>query len=150
MYKNPAPTANVIIVQEGRICLLRRKRYPCRGKIALPGGYVEYNESVESAAIREAKEETGLEVQLKAILGVYSDAQRNPLKHTISTVFIANVITGNVRENEEGEPFWQSIEDIQGCDWAFDHGKIIGHFLSWQKHQQTFWSYKEDDQGLHT
>ena len=96
------------------------------------------------------KEETGLEVQLKAILGVYSDAQRNPLKHTISTVFIANVITGNVRENEEGEPFWQSIEDIQGCDWAFDHGKIIGHFLSWQKHQQTFWSYKEDDQGLHT
>jgi len=78
-----------IATEDGRqgIVLIKRK-YPPYGW-ALPGGFVDYGESLEQAAVREAKEETSLDIQLQCQMHTYSDPKRDPRKHTISTVFIA-------------------------------------------------------------
>tara|TARA_Y100000310_G_scaffold11802_1_gene12307 strand:- start:2097 stop:2531 length:435 start_codon:yes stop_codon:yes gene_type:complete len=142
-YKNPTPTANIIIFDKDRICLIKRNNEPHKDRIALPGGFVEYDETVEDAAIREAKEETGLDVELIGILGVYSEPGRNPSKHTISTVFIAKPTSLDLKANDEGEPFWESLDTVEKMDLAFDHNKAIKHFLEWRKDNTlTFWSSK--------
>ena len=87
-YRNPVPTVDLIIRLPDGILLIERKNPP-HGK-ALPGGFVDEGETVESAAIREAMEETGLAVELKELFYVYSDPSRDPRKHTISVVFIAD------------------------------------------------------------
>lgn len=98
-YRNPFPTVDIIIEMEGEnrpkhlsggapsIVLIRRKNPPHGW--ALPGGFVDYGESLESAAIREAMEETSLQVELMYQLGAYSDPSRDPRHHTISVVFVA-------------------------------------------------------------
>lgn len=88
LYQNPLPTVDIIIeVETGGIVLIRRKNPPFGW--ALPGGFVDYGESLEEAAIREAKEETNLEVKLEKQLHTYSDPRRDPRHHSISTVYIA-------------------------------------------------------------
>lgn len=87
--RNPFPTVDIIIeLHGGGIVLIRRKNPPPGW--ALPGGFIDYGESAEAAAIREAKEETSLDVQLVELLHVYSDPARDPRHHTLSTVFIAD------------------------------------------------------------
>ncbi len=91
-YRNPFPTVDIIIeIRDARgregIVLIERKNPPPGW--ALPGGFVEYGESLETAAVREAWEETSLRVRLVEQLGTYSDPARDPRRHTISTVFIA-------------------------------------------------------------
>ena len=87
VYKNPVPTVDIIIEVGGGIVLIKRKNLPFGW--ALPGGFVDYGESLEEAAIREAGEETGLDVKLINQLHTYSDPRRDKRQHTISTVFIA-------------------------------------------------------------
>jgi len=86
--RNPLPTADVVIEVGDRIVLVRRKHPPPGW--AIPGGFVEVGETVETAAVREALEETGLRVTLTALLGVYSDPARDPRHHTISTVYVGS------------------------------------------------------------
>jgi 8-oxo-dGTP diphosphatase len=87
-HRNPVPTVDIIIeVAGGGVVLIERKNVPHGW--ALPGGFVDYGESLEAAAVREAKEETSLEVQLIEQFYSYSDPSRDPRKHTISTVYIA-------------------------------------------------------------
>jgi 8-oxo-dGTP diphosphatase len=86
-HKNPRPTVDVVIETDGGIVLVRRKNPPHGW--ALPGGFVDEGERVATAARREAKEETGLDVELVDLLGVYSDPERDPRGiFTISTVFV--------------------------------------------------------------
>jgi 8-oxo-dGTP diphosphatase len=86
-HRNPVPTVDIIIEVAGRgVVLIERKNIPHGW--ALPGGFVDYGESLEAAAVREAKEETSLEVQLIEQFYTYSDPSRDPRKHTISTVYI--------------------------------------------------------------
>jgi len=87
-YRNPFPTVDVIIEMESGIILIERKNEPFGW--ALPGGFVEYGESLESAAVREAREETSLEISNLRLLGCYSDPERDSRMHTISTVYIAS------------------------------------------------------------
>lgn len=87
-YKNPFPTVDVIIEISGGIVLIERQNPPLGW--ALPGGFVDYGESLEDAAVREAKEETGLDVALSGQLHSYSAPDRDPRFHTITTVFIAS------------------------------------------------------------
>jgi len=143
MYKNPAPTTNVIIFDKtgNKICLLKRNIEPHLGKLALPGGYVDYGEMIEQAAIREVKEETGLDIELSEILGVYSHPERNPSKHTISTVFIAKVIGGELTNSSEGEAFWLDVDRV--TELAFDHNLILSHFRKWLENKTTSWSSKQ-------
>ena len=92
-YRNPFPTVDVIIELEpwrarpGPVVLIYRKNHP-QGW-ALPGGFIDWGESAEQAAVREAREETGLEVSLTSLLGVYSKPDRDPRFHTLTTVFTA-------------------------------------------------------------
>ncbi len=91
VYRNPVPTVDIIIEVGGGIVLIDRKNPPPGW--AIPGGFVDYGESLEKAAVREAGEETGLDVKLVRQLHTYSDPERDKRQHTISTVFIA-VATG--------------------------------------------------------
>lgn len=85
--RNPLPTVDLIIEFNDGIVLINRKNPPFGW--ALPGGFVDYGESIETAALREAKEETGLSIELVRQFHTYSDPGRDPRHHTISTVFIA-------------------------------------------------------------
>ena len=87
VYRNPTPTVDILIETEGGIVLIERKNPPYGW--AIPGGFVDYGESYEDAARREAREETGLTVELQRQLHTYSDPKRDARQHTASTVFIA-------------------------------------------------------------
>ncbi|MHB8057825.1 MAG: NUDIX domain-containing protein [Desulfuromonadaceae bacterium] len=86
-YRNPLPTVDIIIEFDNGIVLIERRNEPFGW--ALPGGFVDYGESLESAAVREAREETSLEISGLRLLGCYSDPARDERMHTISTVYIA-------------------------------------------------------------
>ncbi|WP_341482547.1 NUDIX hydrolase [Fundidesulfovibrio agrisoli] len=87
-YRNPTPTVDIVIACPGGGVVLIERRNEPHGW-ALPGGFVDYGETLENAAIREAKEETGLDVELTGLLGVYSDPERDPRQHTMSVVYTA-------------------------------------------------------------
>ena len=130
-YRNPIPTVDIIIeVQTGCIVLIKRKNPPCGW--AIPGGFVDYGESLEHAALREAKEETSLHVELVRQLHSYSDPSRDPRQHTISTVFIARA-TGNPVARDDAEEVGLFREDNLPPVMAFDHRKILEDYFRWKK-----------------
>ena len=126
-HRNPVPTVDIIIEVEGGIVLIERKNPPHGW--AIPGGFVDYGETVEAAAVREAKEETGLEVRLTGLLGVYSDPTRDPRSHTISTVFIASS-TGRPVADDDAADAGVFTEDTLPGDIAFDHRDILVDYFS--------------------
>ncbi len=122
-YRNPKPTVDIVILLDGdRVVLVDRRNAPLGW--ALPGGFVDEGEGLESAAVREAREETGLEVTLLEQLHTYSDPRRDPREHTISTVFLARA-SGSPRGGDDAaraEAFaWTALPS----PLAFDHGEIL-------------------------
>ncbi len=109
------------------IVLIERKNPPVG--LALPGGFVEVGESVESAAVREMKEETGLEVELKGLLGVYSKPDRDPRFHVVSVVFIGDAYGEPKAGSDAKEVKIFKLEDIPLDKLVFDHKEIILDFL---------------------
>lgn len=136
---NIVPMVDVIIENENEIILIKRNREPFKGFYVLPGGHVE-NERIEETAIREAKEETGLDIKLKEILGVYSGQKRDPRYPTVSTVFIADC-EGEVSSEKEGKPEWFNINKLPK-ELGFDHAKILKDYLKWKNNKETYWSSK--------
>ncbi|MDA8161513.1 MAG: NUDIX hydrolase [Desulfobacteraceae bacterium] len=134
IYANPIPTVDIIIEVEGGICLIERKNAPFGW--AIPGGFVDYGESVEQAATREALEETGLEVRLTALMGVYSDPARDSRMHTISTVFIANSC-GVPRAGDDAISV--SIFDPYSLpgNIAFDHRQILKDYTDVKRGERS-------------
>ena len=124
-YLTPSPTVDIIIETAGGIVLIKRKNPPPGW--AIPGGFVDYGESVEAAALREAKEETGLDVKLTGLLGVYSDPVRDPRFHTISTVFIATAEGIPKGLDDAAEAMVFSIDDLPE-PIAFDHARILADY----------------------
>jgi 8-oxo-dGTP diphosphatase len=117
----------IIEVAPDRIVLIRR-RNPPHGW-ALPGGFVEYGESLEAAAVREAKEETGLDVELIHQMHTYSDPARDPRGHTVSTVFIARA-RGTPRAGDDaGEIRVASLTELL-TPLAFDHETILADYMA--------------------
>lgn len=135
-YRAPSPTVDAVIYDAScGIVLVRRKNEPFGW--ALPGGFVEYGESVEQAALREAKEETGLDVRLTGLLGVYSDPARDPRGHTISTVFTA--APENAADIAGGDDAAEArffLLDALPQGIVFDHGKIIDDFKNSFPHRR--------------
>ena len=130
-YRNPFPTVDIIIEMEGKkgpqgIILIKRK-YPPPGW-ALPGGFVEYGETLEQAAVREAKEETSLDIQLECQMHTYSDPHRDPRKHTISTVFIARA-KGQPRARDDAQEIGIFTKEELTFPLAFDHRKILEDYF---------------------
>lgn len=123
-YRNPFPTVDIIIRQEDKIVLIERKNEPHGW--ALPGGFVDYGESLEQAAIREAIEETGLALKNLKQFRAYSDPGRDPRQHNISMVFTADgegVLCGG------DDAATASLFDLdQLPTLCFDHAEIIEHY----------------------
>jgi ADP-ribose pyrophosphatase YjhB (NUDIX family) len=139
---NPLDTVDAIIQKGDSIVLIRRNNEPFKGQLAFPGGFVG-NETVEEAAVREAREETGLEVKLIGILGVYSDPSRDPRGHNISTVFVAEPAGGDLKASDDAQDAkWFNLEEISQDDMSFDHSKILRDYLEWRKTKRTYWSGK--------
>lgn len=125
--RNPIPTVDIIIeVNNDGIILIRRKNPPYGW--ALPGGYVDYGESLEAAAIREAKEETSLDVELIRQFHTYSDPDRDPRGHTISTVFIARA-EGLPEAGDDARELRIFSRNNLPQELAFDHSKILQDYI---------------------
>lgn len=126
-YDNPYPTADCIIYDEQKgIVLIERNNEP--HGFALPGGFVETGESVEQAAVREMKEETGLDVELMGIVGVYSKPDRDPRFHTLTITYAAKaknpaaIAAGDDASNAH----FRKLDDIPHL--CFDHDVAVQHF----------------------
>ncbi len=126
-YKNPVPAVDLIIEIEGRGLVLIERLNPPPGW-ALPGGFVEYGETLEQAAIREAKEETCLDVELRGQFHTYSDPSRDPRMHCISTVFVAKA-TGTPRAESDAKSCTVCAVDQLPQAMAFDHKQILEDYL---------------------
>lgn len=143
-YRNPVPTVDVILQQESNILLIKRKNDPFKDHLSLPGGFVNEGELVEDAAKRETWEETSLTIEPIEILGVYSDPNRDPRGHVLTVVWVAIVVNGVARANDESiEVQWVSLNDIDSTRLAFDHKQILLDYIQWRKAgRETFWSSK--------
>lgn len=129
----------MIIEKDWKILLIKRAKGPFKNMWEIPGGFVDYGELVEHAAIREAKEETSLTVKPEEILGVFSNPNRDPRNHVISVVFIMKLISGEVKLNDESkEGKWEELDKIDTNSLAFDHGKMLEDYKKWKKQKGTY------------
>lgn len=128
--ETPLLTVDTVIeYPDGAIVLIERANDPFKGKLALPGGFVEIGETVETAAVRETREETGLDVQLDRLVGVYSDPRRDPRGHTVSVVFHAVPVGGELRADTDAASVTK-VRDPLSRELAFDHHRIISDALA--------------------
>jgi ADP-ribose pyrophosphatase YjhB (NUDIX family) len=123
--RNPVPTVDIIIEIDGGIVLIKRKNPPFGW--AIPGGFVDYGETLEAAAIREAKEETGLDVTLLCQMHSYSDPRRDPRLHTITTVFLAQADGTPHAADDAVEVGIFTLGNLPAL--AFDHAEILDDYF---------------------
>jgi len=127
VYQNPIPTVDIIIeIEPEGVVLIRRKNPPYGW--AIPGGFVDYGESLEEAAIREAKEETNLDVELGGQFHTYSDPNRDPRHHTISTIYIAKANDKPKAQDDAAEVGIFSESNLPD-EMAFDHRSILDDYF---------------------
>ncbi len=129
-YRNPLVTVDIIIEINGCIVLIERSNTPYGW--ALPGGFVDYGESLESSAIREAKEETSLDIKIEEQFHTYSDPNRDPRHHTVTTVFIAKGV-GSPKAADDAKNVSIFNETNLPYPIVFDHGKIISDYFRYKK-----------------
>ncbi len=130
-HRGPWVTVDACIAVGEKLVLVRRRFEP-RGW-ALPGGFVEAGEDLASACRREAKEETGLDVQLVTQLFSYSDPRRDPRQHTVSTVFAATAEGTPVGADDAAEARLFAEDDLPWEEIVFDHAEIVRDYLRWRK-----------------
>ena len=129
-YRNPIPTTDIIIKINNAIVLIKRKNPP--EGWALPGGFIDYGEAAETAAIREAFEETSLKIKDLKLFGVYSDPKRDPRHHTLTVVFTARA-EGQPKASDDAADIGLFSRDKLPSHIAFDHAKILDDFFAQQK-----------------
>ena len=127
---SPRPTVDVLIELPDGFVLIRR-RNPPHGW-AIPGGFVDVGERAEDAARREMREETGLEVELVELLGVYSDPARDPRGHTISAVYVGRA-AGRPRAADDAAEVGVFREDTLPSPLVFDHARIVADYFRFRR-----------------
>jgi 8-oxo-dGTP diphosphatase len=124
--KTPRIAVDAIIIMDDCVVLVKRKNPPFQGHYALPGGFVEVGEFLEEAVAREAKEETGLDVQVERLSGIYDDPKRDPRGHVISIAYVCKVAGGKLKASSDAkDASWIPVKEIKKIKLAFDHAKII-------------------------
>lgn len=134
----PPIAADVIIEIGAKVVLIERKNFPFGW--AIPGGFVEFGETVEQTAVREAREETSLEVELRALLGVYSRPDRDPRGQTVTVVYIGRA-SGNPRAADDAQNVALFDPDSPPSPIAFDHREVLAdyrHFLRTGEHPEPW------------
>ncbi len=121
-HRNPLPTVDVVILQGAGVVLVRRRNPPFGW--ALPGGFVDEGETLEAAAVREAREETGLAVRLREQFFTYSDPRRDPRRHTITTVFLGDAAGEPRGGDDASEARTWPLDDLP-APLCFDHARIL-------------------------
>ncbi|WP_421659194.1 NUDIX domain-containing protein [Leptothermofonsia sp. ETS-13] len=136
-YRNPVPTVDIIIELIDRpnrpIVLIERLNPPYGW--AIPGGFVDYGETIETTARREAQEETGLKVNLVEQFHVYSDPNRDPRQHTIGIVFLANA-HGEPQAGDDARHLGVFEVTAIPANLCFDHNKILQDYLNYRYYRQ--------------
>lgn len=131
--RTPQLAVDVVIELEDRpgrpIVLIERQHAPLGH--SLPGGFVDVGETVEAAAVREAREETGLDIRLGPLLGVYSDPGRDPRGHTVSIVYVATA-TGDPEAGDDARAV-KVTDPAATPTLAFDHDRILGDYLAMRR-----------------
>lgn len=124
MHKSPALTVDAVIIADREIVLIKRQKEPFKDYWALPGGFVEYGETVDAAVRREAAEETGLSIEPTSLVGVYSDPHRDPRGHVVSIAFLAEISSGTLSGGSDASEarLWPLMA-LPAL--AFDHARII-------------------------
>ena len=125
--RNPVPTVDIIIEIAGKIVLIKRRNPPFGW--AIPGGFIDYGESAEDAARREAKEETGLDIVNLRQFHTYSNPDRDPRHHTISVVFVAQA-KGKPKACDDATDVGLFDQDTLPSELAFDHCQILDDYYS--------------------
>ena len=131
--RTPELTVDLVIELEdrpGRPVVVIRRGHPPPGH-ALPGGFVDIGETVEHAAVREAREETGLDVRLAALLGVYSDPARDPRGHSVAIVYVATARGEPVAGDDAAAVIVTDPEEAPPL--IFDHGQILTDYIAWRR-----------------
>lgn len=125
MGRNPALTVDAVITDiERGVVLILRGNPPFQGQWALPGGFVDIGETCEAACVREVREETGLEVEIVELVGVFSDPDRDPRGHTVSVTYLCNPVGGELAGGDDAAGArW--FDELHGIDLAFDHDLIL-------------------------
>ena len=132
-YKNPKPTVDVLIEladAPGTLVFIERGNEP--PGFALPGGFVDEGEWIADAAVREAKEETGLDVELVELFHVYSDPRRDPRMHTVSTVFIGRARGTPVGSDDAKRAVVCAPDAVPG-PLVFDHATIVADYVAYKQ-----------------
>lgn len=139
-YKKPSLTVDMFIINENseghvdfkeninnqEFILIKRKNNPYKDHWALPGGFVDYGESTESAAIREAKEETSIDIELIKLFDVYSEPDRDPRGHTVTVVYLTKGDLSQMKADDDAKEIEIfSFNDLNSIDLAFDHATIL-------------------------
>jgi 8-oxo-dGTP diphosphatase len=131
-FKNPTPTVDMLIEIDGRpgeLVFIERAREPTG--FALPGGFVDEGEWIADAAVREAKEETGLDVEVIELFHVYSNPARDPRKHTVSTVFIGRA-KGMPVGSDDAATAIVCRPDALPQPLVFDHATIVADYVAYK------------------
>jgi 8-oxo-dGTP diphosphatase len=126
----PPIAADVIIEIDRRIVLIERKNYPYGW--AIPGGFVDIGETVQDAAVREMHEETGLDVELTDLLGIYSRPDRDPRGHTISVVYVGRA-QGVPQAADDAKSAGLFAPDAPPSPLAFDHAEILADYVRYKQ-----------------
>jgi 8-oxo-dGTP diphosphatase len=129
-HRNPVPTVDVIIELEGGIVFIERRNPPAGW--ALPGGYVDVGEPLSAAAVREAREETQLQVELQEQFFAYSAPDRDPRQHTLSVVFIGSA-RGQPRGDDDARRALVAPPEQPPSPLAFDHARIVADYLHYRR-----------------
>jgi len=121
----PALTVDCVVFDaRGRLLLIRRGNEPFKGLYALPGGFVDAGETVEQAALRELREETGIVGRVEKLVGVYSDPGRDPRGPTVSVSFLVAPITTAAAAGDDAADA-EFVGEWRGMALAFDHARIV-------------------------